>query len=388
MVEDDGCLYTKLLKAMYGCVQASALWYALIRKLLEDFGYAVSKTDPCVFRNYRDGRLFLLLLYVDDILAVVDEKEAAELKRVLEDRFGAVQYEQGNKMSYLGMDINIEDAGTTIGMAFYVQQVLEGVTVAVKLSPGTKTTFTVDEGAVLLVEEERKVFHSTTAKLLYLAKRARPDILTVVSFLCTRVQAATEEDQSKLAHVLGYLKGTQDRTLLLRAQGQCMVRAYVDAAYALHQDSKSHSGVVIFIGETLVYVSSRKQKCMSKSPTEAELIALTDNLGLIELFHEFAEFVMGTKVEKPTIYQDCTAVISLITKGGGITRTKHLRARMNLGRELVDEKRGTVVYQPATGMIADGFSKAYDPAEHKIFARRIQGEEKVADIKVQTTGGR
>ncbi len=58
-----------------------------------------------------------------------------------------------------------------------------------------------------------------------------------------------------------------------------------------------------------------------------------------------------------------------------------------LGKELVDEKRGTVVYQPAAGMIADGFTKAYDPAEHKIFARIIQGEE-IADIKVQTTGGR
>jgi hypothetical protein len=45
MVEDDGCLYTQMLKAMYGCIQASALWYALIRKLLEDFGYVVSETD-------------------------------------------------------------------------------------------------------------------------------------------------------------------------------------------------------------------------------------------------------------------------------------------------------------------------------------------------------
>jgi hypothetical protein len=26
----DDCLYTIMLKAMYGCVQASALWYALI----------------------------------------------------------------------------------------------------------------------------------------------------------------------------------------------------------------------------------------------------------------------------------------------------------------------------------------------------------------------
>ncbi len=30
MVHDDGCLYTLLLKAMYGCIQANALWYALI----------------------------------------------------------------------------------------------------------------------------------------------------------------------------------------------------------------------------------------------------------------------------------------------------------------------------------------------------------------------
>jgi hypothetical protein len=31
-VEGDGCLYMLMLKAMYGCVKASALWYALIKK--------------------------------------------------------------------------------------------------------------------------------------------------------------------------------------------------------------------------------------------------------------------------------------------------------------------------------------------------------------------
>ncbi len=39
-------------------------------------------------------------------------------------------------------------------------------------------------------------------------------------------------------------------------------------------------------------------------------------------------------------------------------------------------------------MIADGYSKAYDPVEHKNFDRKIQGEEKMADIKVQTRSGR
>jgi len=75
--------------------------------------------------------------------------------------------------------------------------------------------------------------------------------------------------------------------MLLRAAGAPTVTAYVDAAYAIHNDSRSHSGVIVYVGRTLAYVSSKKQKCISKSPTEAELIALMDNVGLIDLFKEF-----------------------------------------------------------------------------------------------------
>ena len=40
----------------------------------------------------------------------------------------------------------------------------------------------------------RKRFHSAVAKMLYLAKRARPDMLTGVSYLATRVQDCHEGD--------------------------------------------------------------------------------------------------------------------------------------------------------------------------------------------------
>jgi hypothetical protein len=135
--------------------------------------------------------------------------------------------------------------------------------------------------------------------MLYLAKWARPGILTVASFLCTRVKSATVEDQSKLSRVRGYLKGTVNRTLLLRSHGDPMIRAYLDASYALHTDSKSPTGVVIYVGNTLAYVSSRKQKCMSKSPSEAELIGLLDNIGRVELFQEFLEFLMMREIKMP-----------------------------------------------------------------------------------------
>jgi hypothetical protein len=160
------------------------------------------------------------------------------------------------------MDISIADEGTRVDMSFYVKQLVEDAekrkALVVYDSPGTKESFVYKEEEKKLENAQRIYYHSTVAKLLYLAKRARPDILTVVIFLCTRIQEATVEDEKKLVRVLGYLKKTESRTLMLRATDPtCSVVAYVDAAYALHHDSKSHTGVIVYVGCTLVYVASR-----------------------------------------------------------------------------------------------------------------------------------
>jgi hypothetical protein len=258
----DQCVYTVMLKAMYGCVQASALWYVLIRSEFEKMGYSVSETDKCMFiKQVGEDKIFTLLLHVDDILAAVDAEEADELLKRLKRHFGEVQFEVGNDLSYLGMKISVRKEGTTIDMSFYVAQVLEDEEVEVASSPTTKTTYNVNEDSKKLDETERKWFHSKTAKLLYLAKRARPDVLTAVIFLCTRIQEATCEDREKLKRVLGYLKGTAERKLFLHTQKEKKIVAYVDAAYAVHNDSKSHSGVMIrrrylgicFVKETKVH---------------------------------------------------------------------------------------------------------------------------------------
>jgi hypothetical protein len=58
-------------------------------------------------------------------------------------------------------------------------------------------------------------------------------------------------------------------------------------------------------------------------------------------------------------------------KGGGMTQTKHLRARMNLGREMVEEKRALMEYKKVEEMKADGFSKPLDPSDHHQFMRLL-----------------
>jgi hypothetical protein len=110
----------------------------------------------------------------------------------------------------------------------------------------------------------------------------------------------------------------------------------------------------------------------SWSYSSHRLAAITDNLGLLEFFKEFVDFVMGKETRKPIVFQDCKSVISLVTIEGGNTRTKHLRARMNLGKEMVDEGRVQVVYVKAEEMKADGFSKPLDPSGHCKFVDLMQ----------------
>jgi hypothetical protein len=70
-VTPEGTLYTKLLKALYGCIQSGQLWYARIKKVLIREGYIPTPTDTCIFRCVVSENLFILILYVDVVVCVV-----------------------------------------------------------------------------------------------------------------------------------------------------------------------------------------------------------------------------------------------------------------------------------------------------------------------------
>jgi hypothetical protein len=158
-------------------------------------------------------------------------------------------------------------------------------------TPAVKECFQTAASSVLDIDAKRN-FHTIVAQLVYLAKRARPNILTATSFLFTRVKQPTKADQQKLMRVMGYFKQMQNFKYTIAPTKPIQVIAYIDAAFATHEDSKSHSGVARFIAGVLVYAASKKQRCVTKSPTESE--------------------------------QDSTSVITLVTQGGGVTRMRHL----------------------------------------------------------------
>ena len=96
-------------------------------------------------------------------------------------------------------------------------------------SPASENLFCIDESSKRLDPDHAQLFHTTVAKGLFLCKRARPDIMTAIAFLCTRVCEPTEEDWLKLLRMMRYLNGTKRLFLTLSADSSNVVKWYGDA---------------------------------------------------------------------------------------------------------------------------------------------------------------
>ena len=112
---------------------------------------------------------------------------------------------------------------------------------------------------------------------------------------------------------------------------------------------------------------------MTKSPTESELVAYSFKLGLVQLVWEFMCFLLGKLEKLPITYQDSTSVISLVMRDGGITRMKHLHARMNLVKQSLKLLRSLVEYLSTKEMPADGASKVLEGKAQKAYADFVLG---------------
>jgi hypothetical protein len=103
------------------------------------------------------------------------------------------------------------------------------------LTPASSNLFKIrnDSEREILKEKHKSEFHSTVAKLLFVAKRGRPVILLAVSFLTTRVQNPDLDDWKELIRILGYLKETLDLELTISCSSLDSLTWYIDGSYAV-----------------------------------------------------------------------------------------------------------------------------------------------------------
>ncbi|MBS1768271.1 MAG: hypothetical protein JSS77_01290 [Acidobacteria bacterium] len=356
----DGSIILRLKKALYGCIQSARLFYENISKALKDFGFIKNPYDECVFNKEMYGKQCTVMIYVDDLkISCQDRRGVEDVIKRLKEVYKVINVYYDDVIDYLGMDFDYSKPGlVSISMKSLIDQVLNDIPVSKESrTPANIDLFSVDESSQQLDKEKKEKFHSIVAKLLYMAKRGRPDILTAVAFLTTRVLNSTEQDWMKLERIIQYLKGTKELKLNLTAENGITINAFVDASFACHPDGKSHTGEMITLGGGAVISKSSKQKLVTRSSTEAELVGLSDATPTILWVKNFVE-AQGHKTGSAIIHQDNKSTIILAEKGKSTTnRTRHINIRYFFVKDRIEAKDVKVVWSESEEMVADFFSK-------------------------------
>ena len=387
VVRENGrrVIYVVVLRAIYGMLIASLLFYKKLRADLEGVDFEFNPYDPCIANRVVDGKQQTIKFHVDDLMSShVDPKVNDKFYLWMDEMYGKykkVTCTRGKIHTYLGMTLDFTKKGKVkIRMDDYVTRMLnefprkfnEGET---QETPAGGNLFEPGKGG-LLEPERKEIFHSFVAKSLFLSKRARLDIGPTVAALASRVREPTQGDWKKLVRMMRYLYSTQGMHLSLRAYDLHIIKWYIDASFAVHPDFKSHTGSTATMGEGVIQTMSRKQKLNSRSSTEAELIAVDDAITQVLWTKLFME-AQGYPVEENILYQDNMSSILLETNGRSSAgkRSRALNIRYFFVTDQVELGNVKIEHMPTDDMWADYMTKPLQGDKFRKFRALILGDQ-------------
>ena len=153
-----------------------------------------------------NGSQLTVMWYVGDLkISHVEKTVVDAFISDIENFFGEMTGTTGNEYVYVSMHITITDKQVKIHNIEYIRETIElfGEPLGLDaVTPAKSHLFDFSEDHPRLSKEKHKTFHSCVAKLLFVAKRGRPDIFTVISFLTTRATKPTIDNWGKLERAL------------------------------------------------------------------------------------------------------------------------------------------------------------------------------------------
>lgn len=373
-------LYAELKKMLYGLLQAALKFWQQITRDLVTLGYVINPYDWCVANKMVNGKQHTVGWHVDDFLMTHEDASVnTGLIKWFQAKYGKLSpltVHRGCVHDYLGMSLDFRKPGAVIvSMRDYVTSIInqapsewEGTA----KTPATSHLFEINDNPVKLEQDKAALYHHIVAKALFLCKRARPDIQLAVGFLCTRVKSPDKDDWNKLRRLVQYLRGTRDLDLTLRADNSKIVKWWIDAAYAVHADFKSHTGSSMSLGSGMVYSSSTRQKINTKSSTEAELVGAADLMPQVLWTRYFLQS-QGYDINGNIVFQDNKSAILLEQNGKASSgkRTRHINIRFFFITDRIEAGEVEVRHCPTDKMTGDFFTKPLQGMKFKEFRDTI-----------------
>ena len=364
-------VYWKLNKTLYGLPQSPEAFYSDVSQHLMTSGYHRSTADPCLFYlRDTEGNITLVSVHVDDFaIAGSNQKQVDQLVSVLRKRYTITLDKSMEAYVGIHMEYN-RDGSVTMTQPNMIREIFRDYNCSPKAYrvPMDSSFNDPDQDDSPVVDPIH--YMRLLGRLMYVI-RTRPDVAYALNRLATRANRATEKDFKALIRVLLYLHHTIHLGLRFKRSPNSTENArrlfcFVDAAFATHTDSRSHTGYCFGMGDVagMFFARSFKQSGVTLSSTESENWAAVEAVKEIIWFRGLLAELGFPQTQPTTIYADNASMITLAEHfSGNHSKVKHFMTRVNFLIEKINDKTITFQHVRTEDNIADILTKPLGPAD-------------------------
>jgi hypothetical protein len=367
-VEDRKSYVCRLKKALYGLKQAPRAWYGRIDSFLMSLGFTKSKADSNLYFKIMDNEPVILLLYVDDLFLIGEEKLIAECKKILVAEFE--MKDLGLMHYFLGLEVWQSPKRIFLNQGKYTVEILKRFDMLECKSMNTPMELELlgDTSSDLI---DATLYRQIIGSPMYLTN-TRPDICFAVNTLSQFLVEPRRVHLVAAKHVMRYLKGTMDYGLSYDGDHDFTLSGYSDADWAGSvADRKSTSGCCFSLGSTMISWQSRKQSSIALNTAEAEYIATCSTSCEAIWLRKLLTGLFDLEMEATTILCDNQSCIKMTENHVFHDRSKHIEIRYHFIRDMVQRGALKLQYISTDEQVADVLTKPLSRVKFEHFRYKL-----------------
>ncbi|KAL2695503.1 hypothetical protein AAEP93_000288 [Penicillium crustosum] len=363
-----------LHRALYGLRMSPRLWQQEATKVLVKLGLTPVEEDPCIFTT----KGIIVFFYVDDIIIVNHPKQAKEA--ALLDQNLKKQWELRELDASWFLNIRIirdrEQKKLWLCQDSYIESMAHKYNLVTERKIGSPLSI---EPLVpydgVASPQQIHGFQAKVGSAQYATTITRVDAAKATSKVAEFLTNPGPKHIDAVDRIIQYLYETRfwaieygirtpnkqprnrDTTLTMAAKS---VEFASDASFGDHKDRKSSEGYICKLYGGPIDWKATKQKTVTTSTTEAELLALAEAGKTVQWWRRVLN-ALGFEPDHPlSIMCDNQQTVDLLTKEGAAMHTKlrHVDINRCWMKQEVSAGRVYVDWVPTAAMPADGLTKA------------------------------